>query len=262
MKTRKVLLNKIKELSNYIPLDIFHEEKFIAGKGTLWIIPRKLKLFSGQDLPTLELKEEEGKFYIENASFWVQNLFISRAKEISENSIVEYLTKKIKWLFPDVEVILIDTENKDKKVIHSVRIEVTVENIQDRLLTLINLILTIDGFLHGLNLNYIEFEITRKDLIETIVSAEYQANDISIDEIANRKEELEKYSIEELVDLLQKKADSYCLFSNKGKLFYDSMALSAYRDVLLLLSKLGKIRIEAYMGRRIIATPIKNLEKN
>lgn len=62
-------------------------------------------------------------------------------------------------------------------------------------------------------------------------------------------------SLEDMLDLLEDLAYQSCIaaVTDKGVTF-DSMAISAYRDLLLTLAKHGRVYIESQSGRRVIAT--------
>ena len=93
-----------------------------------------------------------------------------------------------------------------------------------------------------------EFEEILKELAKKY--AEYQRKIKEEFEKHLNREELEKISKEELVEVLYWAMHQACYYDEEE--YADSLALSAYARALRLLARLGLFEIESEYGRRVI----------
>ena len=105
-------------------------------------------------------------------------------------------------------------------------------------------------------------EVTCFDCLYEYIAMQEVAKRLSESTIAAYKEEhavvrCSGVALDDLLDLLEDLAYQTCIaaVSDKGVTF-DSMAISAYRDLLLTLAEHGRVSIENQSGRRVIATKV------
>lgn len=260
---RKKLLKKIKRIAL---IDSTIWEKEFVNKQRSLSVTINCRLFSGETSLWIDVKEDQGKFYLV-VSYPFFPLFLINSKN-SNGKLAEYLKRKIEWLFPEIEVedvTLRGNEKEEKiKIIKEIRTEIDEKTVEKKFHEITNLMFLLDGFLSGLSPRFDEFEVTKEELIETILDVESQGNAFEMHEedyLEEVKKELERLSFAELVNYLEKAVERYCFYREEnGNTTYDSMALSAFRNGILLLSRLGKIRIEHFTGRRVIGKKVKNHE--
>ena len=234
-------VNKTKEFEKFAEaykqvktLPSFSSSFYYAGSPELVIYAPFQDRFRNSNL-RLTLKEDNGDIYL------------SLPPVINDlNYLTEEYIEELKWRF---EIKIESKHMVENYSLWKFEKETTKESLINDLYSFINAVLFIEGYLA----KDVFKKITKEDLVETIVNLELQTNyccmDIPENYEKNRKKELEKKNEPELWNILEQEAMEYIPEVEEE---VDSMALSAYRDALMLLARKGLFEIRYKSGRRVI----------